>query len=103
FNQPYRRQTMARGQRWVATGTLKSTGISWEMRHPEVQLLAPDEEAPAAKPQAIYPLTEGLQQRQLRDLVAMVLEHSAAMVPESLPEAFRQQHTLPSIGEALRA
>jgi ATP-dependent DNA helicase RecG len=103
FNQPYRRQVMARGQRWLATGLLKSTGISWEMRHPEVQLLAPDEEPPAAKPQPIYPSTEGLSQRQLRDLVAMVLEHSAALVPESLPEAFRQQHTLPSIGEALRA
>ena len=102
YNQPYRRHTLARGLRVVATGATKSTAISWEMRHPEIEILAETDPLPAAKPLPIYPLTEGLQQRHVRSMVDVALTHLTALLPESLPEPFREQHGLLPFHEALR-
>jgi ATP-dependent DNA helicase RecG len=101
YNQPFRQKEIQRGVRLIATGIPKPTGISWEMRHPVCQLLGPEEEPPPPKPLAIYPLTEGLQQRHLRTMVATALEKCLVAVPESLPESIRSERKLISISQAL--
>jgi ATP-dependent DNA helicase RecG len=103
FNQPYLPQKIRRGMRILARGVTKSTGMSWQMRHPEFDILDSDEPIPEAKPQAVYSLTEGLQQRHVREAVAVALELCNALVPESLPNDFREQHRLLDIHEALQA
>jgi ATP-dependent DNA helicase RecG len=102
YNQPYRRNNLARGMRLVATGITKSTGISWEIRHPELEILGENVPPPRAKPLPIYPLTEGLQQRHLRAMVDVALQHLAGSLPDALPEDFRAQHGLLSFQEAIR-
>ena len=102
YNQPYRRNDFARGMRLVATGVTKSTGISWEIRHPEIETLGENDPPPRAKPLPIYPLTEGLQQRHLRSMVEVALKHLAGSLPDALPEDFRSKHGLLSFQEAIR-
>ena len=95
YNQPFRRQQFLMGMRVIATGIAKSTGISFEMRHPETTILAADQPLPEAKPIPVYPLTDGLQQRHVSSAVAAVLEHLTDAIDEALPESIRQAANLP--------
>ncbi|MCY2983912.1 MAG: ATP-dependent DNA helicase RecG [Planctomycetota bacterium] len=95
YNQPFRRQQFLMGMRVIATGIAKSTGISFEMRHPETTILAADQPLPEAKPIPVYPLTEGLQQRHVASAVAAVLEHLTDAIDEALPESIRKSANLP--------
>ncbi|MFY8201550.1 MAG: DEAD/DEAH box helicase, partial [Pirellula staleyi] len=89
YNQPFRRQQYTLGMRIIATGVAKSTGISFEMRHPETTLLAADQPLPEAKPLPIYSLTDGLQQRHVAAAVSAALEGLATSIEEALPESIR--------------
>ncbi len=89
YNQPFRRQQFSHGMRVIATGMAKSTGISFEMRHPETTILASDQPLPEAKPIPVYPLTEGLQQRHVATAVAAVLDHLTDTIDEALLESIR--------------
>ena len=89
YNQPFRRQQFLHGMRVIATGIAKSTGISFEMRHPETTILAADQPPPEAKPMPIYPLTEGLQQRHVATAVAAVLDNLSNSIEEALPDSIR--------------
>ncbi len=93
YNQPFRRQQFLHGMRVIATGMAKSTGISFEMRHPETTILAADQPLPEAKPIPIYPLTDGLQQRHVASAVAAVLERLTDSIEEALPESIRSLAT----------
>ncbi len=105
YNQPFRRQQFLHGMRVIATGMAKSTGISFEMRHPETTILAVDQPLPEAKPMPVYPLTEGLQQRHVATAVAAVLEHLSDSIEEALPESIRLLATqsVPLVGEKASA
>ena len=89
YNQPFRRQQFSHGMRVVATGIAKSTGITFEMRHPETTILAADQPLPEAKPIPVYPLTEGLQQRHVANAIGAVLDHLIDSIEEALPESIR--------------
>ncbi|MFO0925041.1 MAG: ATP-dependent DNA helicase RecG [Pirellulales bacterium] len=102
FNQPFRRHQLVRGTRLIATGIPKSTGISWQMRHPEIQVLDADAPMPTMKPIPIYGLTEGLQQKHLYKMVEHALEKLSSLIPDVLPESFRRDHELLDIHEALK-
>ena len=90
YNQMFRQEKLKRGMNVVATGTPKSTGISFEMRHPEVLLLAPGEQPPSQRPIPIYPLTEGLLQKHVHTAVNTALESLASTIEEALPPTLRQ-------------
>jgi len=89
YNQPFRRQQFTLGMRVVATGVAKSTGISFEMRHPETTILASDQPLPEAKPLPIYSLTDGLQQRHVAAAVSAALGGLVTTMDEALPEFIR--------------
>jgi ATP-dependent DNA helicase RecG len=89
YNQPFRRQQFTLGMRVVATGVAKSTGISFEMRHPETTILAADQPLPEAKPLPIYSLTDGLQQRHVAAAVSAALDGLVTTMDEALPESIR--------------
>lgn len=103
FNQPFRQEQLKRGGRLLATGVVKSTGISWQMVHPEVELLAPGEAPPAPGLIPIYPLTEGLSNKQLEEIIERAVDLLAGDLQEALPEAFRSRYDVVGISEAIRA
>jgi ATP-dependent DNA helicase RecG len=103
FNQPFLRDRYVRGQRVLVVGKPKREGLMWEMMHPKVALLADDEEPPPGGLLPVYPLTEGLQQWQLRRIVQETLAGYAGVLEETFPASYLEEHHLRTIGSALPA
>lgn len=66
------------GEKRTITGKLEAYGDEWQMIHPEVT--EPGKGEPALK-ETVYPLTEGMTSRRLRELVNASLAH-APVLPE---------------------
>jgi ATP-dependent DNA helicase RecG len=101
FNQPFLRERFALGQRVVVSGKPRRDGMVWEMAHPHAETLAEDEEEPLGKILPVYPLTEGLQQWQVRKIVREVLAGYAARLEEVFPQEFLAARGLWPLGRAL--
>jgi len=85
-------------------GDIRPGPVGTEMVHPEYRVLRGEQEPEvddALTP--IYPLTEGVQQGRLRNLVAQALEMMRKEAPEELlpPEVLRELE-LPELSSALR-
>ena len=89
YNQPFRRDSHPVGQRLLARGVVQSSGVAYQMRHPEITVLAAGEPVPDAKPRPVYPLTEGLNQLHISRAVRAVLP-LADQMEEALPMEVRQ-------------
>ncbi len=103
FNQPFMQQRLARGQRVMCSGVPKRRGLCWEIAHPRVVNLGPDERPVRGQMLPVYSLTEGLLQSRLCRIVHQMVDALADDVPEVLPASFLAQHALWPIGRALRA
>src|SRR5262245_30730149 len=101
FNQPWMRDKLAVGRRILVSGEPKREGVRWEMIHPRVELLADDEDAPAGRILPVYPLTEGLNQSQMRRVINGVVKSHAELVDDVFPEDFLDAHRLWPIKAAL--
>jgi ATP-dependent DNA helicase RecG len=101
FNQPWMRQKLADGRRLMVSGEPKMEGMRWEMVHPRVEFLADDEDVPSGRILPVYPLTEGINQNQMRRIVGGVVETHAALVDDVFPDPFLQAHNLGPIADAL--
>ncbi len=101
FNQPFMRDRFRRGQRVMLSGKPKLHGLMWEMHHPKVTYLADDEEEPAGRILPLYPLTEGLQQYQMRRIVEAALPAYADCLDEVFPASFLEAHDLWPLHRAL--
>jgi ATP-dependent DNA helicase RecG len=71
------------------------------MRHPRVELLADDEDAPAGRILPVYSLTEGLNQAAMRRIVKSVVETHTELVEDVFPDDFLAVHKLWPIRTAL--
>jgi ATP-dependent DNA helicase RecG len=100
FNQPYLQQQFRAGQQVLLFGKARHRGFRWEMAHPRVQQLEEDEEMPQGL-LPIYPLTEGLNQGQMRRITRGVLDTCLDAVDEVFPPEFLAAHNLAPIHEAL--
>jgi len=101
FNQPWMRQKLTDGRRLMVSGEPKMEGMRWEMIHPRVEFLADDEDVPSGRILPVYPLTEGINQNQMRRIVGGVVETHASLVDDVFPEQFLAAHGLAPIAEAL--
>jgi ATP-dependent DNA helicase RecG len=101
FNQPWIRQKLVEGKRILVSGEPALEGMRWEMKHPRIELLADDEDAPAGRILPVYSLTEGLNQTQMRRIVSGVVESHAQLVEDVFPEDFLEAHQLWPIRAAL--
>ncbi|MGO8688694.1 MAG: ATP-dependent DNA helicase RecG [Thermoguttaceae bacterium] len=101
FNQPFMRDRFAFGQRVLVSGKPKMNGLVWEMSHPRVETLAEEEDEPVGKILPVYPLTEGLQQWQLRRIVREALDAHVGLLEEVFPAEFLEAHDLWPLGQAL--
>lgn len=101
FNQPFRRKMHQRGDRLMATGILRSTGLNWEMVQPQTTP-ADTQPADVDKPIPIYSLTEGLKQTTLRQLMRRAIPPLVDLVEEAMPEQVRERLGVVGIHQALR-
>jgi ATP-dependent DNA helicase RecG len=101
FNQPFQRERFAVGQRVVVSGKPRRDGMVWEMAHPRAETLAEDEEEPLGKILPIYPLTEGLQQWQVRKIVRQAVAVYVDCLDEVFPAEFLESHRLWPLRRAL--
>jgi ATP-dependent DNA helicase RecG len=100
FNQPFMQQKLRRGERVLLSGVVRQSGLRWEIAHPRVETLQPDE-TPAGSILPIYPLTEGLSLAAMRRIAQQVVDEYAPLVEETFPEDFLPAHNLLPIGDAL--
>ncbi len=98
FNQPYRADQIKVDERVVISGTPKLSGLRMEFVHPQVTVLEADDDFPEPKILAIYALTEGVKQHDLRHLAGNVLEALGDQLHEVMPEQLRADSA-----DALRA
>ncbi len=103
FTQDQRRQ-FERGRLLHCYGEARDGFYGLEMTHPDYKIVT---EHDAGKPDAtltpIYPLTEGLHQKALRNLIAQALSHSdVCSLPDWLSSALPGDSHRPGLGEALR-
>ena len=101
FNQPFLLERFQRGQRLLLAGKPKRDGLFWQMAHPRITHLADDEAEPAGQLLPVYPLTEGLQQWQLRRIVRETLDDYAELLEEAFDPAYLEAHRLWPIQKAL--
>ena len=101
FNQPYMRERFRAGQHVVLSGKPAMKAFRWEMVHPRVQWIDPNDDLPAGKLLPIYPLTEGLKQPQVRRITQGALESYLDALDEVFPEAYRELHSLLPLTQAL--
>ncbi|MEN6557742.1 MAG: ATP-dependent DNA helicase RecG [Thermoguttaceae bacterium] len=101
FNQPFQRDRFTIGQRVMFTGKPKREGLVWQMVHPKVDVLDQEEDEPATRLLPVYPLTEGLQQWQIRKIVRGALAAFVPLLDEVFPETYLPAHELWPLQRAL--
>ena len=94
------------GARVVGNGviTFNRYGGSREAVHPDLEVLEADdtELIHFGRLVPIYPLTAGLTQKSMRNLMHNTVESFAPLIRETLPESVRHPHRLPALGQAMR-
>ena len=103
FNQPWMLNKFRIGQRVMLQGKSRLQNDRQHMTHPKVTWLDDSESIEQLQTMLpVYRLTEGINQRQMRKLVAETVEHCADLVTEALPESMRKRSGVIGIGEAIR-
>jgi ATP-dependent DNA helicase RecG len=91
------RKQLPLGEARVVSGKLEAYGDQWQMVHPEV--LEPGKPEPPLK-ESIYPLTEGLTSRRLRELASAAIER-APDLPEWIEPSLLANKNWPAWRTAL--
>ena len=99
FNQPYLADRLTPDQWYQFRGKIKRSGRDFSVQNPAFEPCDP-EEAGKQGIRPIYPLTEGLSQGVLRQLIRNVLPRLAGRLPEPLPAWVRKAHNLCAIDYA---
>lgn len=101
FNQPFLSERIRPGQQIVVSGRVDEymghlcfTSPEWEYLQPE--LLHTGRLVP------VYPLTEGISAKWLRQMVHRTVEYWAPRLPDHLPPSLREEYGLVDLGTALR-
>ncbi|MCS7300138.1 MAG: ATP-dependent DNA helicase RecG, partial [Fimbriimonadales bacterium] len=107
YNQPYMRDTLhkLRNSTIVAYGVVKDNPYGLQMETPEWEDLPdgadPDSLLSVNRIVPIYPLTEGIRQKRMRQILWNAVQH-AHVAPEVLPRSVRERVGLPPIQQALQ-
>jgi len=99
FN-PYVARQLEVGQRIAVSGKLEGSGPYVRFRNPEWEP-ADAELFHTGRIVPIYPLTQGLYQRQLRQLTRAALDAALPRLVDPLPASLRERYELPSLAWAL--
>jgi len=104
FGQRYLRRVIRRGARVIVFGKVERFG-KLRMTVEDYELLTggADDTLHTGRIVPVHPATEGLTPRTVRTIVYQALEHYLDEVPEILPAALRDRHSLLGIRDAIRA
>jgi ATP-dependent DNA helicase RecG len=103
FGQPFMLEQFRLGQRLMVCGKVKLLGGRFQMNHPKVTRLEGTEDAEAQRRLLpVYPLTEGINQRLMREIVARVVEEYTPLVQEAFPDSLRDRYSICEIETAIR-
>jgi ATP-dependent DNA helicase RecG len=104
FNNPgWAKRTLPVGQKRIVSGKLEAYGDEWQIIHPDVSQPGQGPEPAIREP--VYPLTEGLTNRRLGELVAAALERAPELsewIEPSLAAREAWRAWRPSLAEAHR-
>lgn len=98
FNQQYMQNIIKTGQELIVTGKVKNGYGGWEVNVAEYEIVS--EEDLLLKILPIYPLTEGLNQKTMRQIMLQVLEEFVHYYPDIFEEDIRKKYDLCGIAEA---
>ncbi|HUG92147.1 MAG TPA: ATP-dependent DNA helicase RecG [Planctomycetaceae bacterium] len=101
FNQPWMLKKFDFNQTVLFSGKPKRHERRWEINNPRVQWLEGDAGGGGGGIVPRYRLTEGLLLDELRRILRAAVDEFAPLVPEHLPEAFREAFRLPRLPQAL--
>jgi len=103
FGQSFLLQKFQIGQRVMFRGKAKLIGGRFQMNHPQVTWLDGQQAAEQAQRlHPVYPLTDGLNQRQVGEIVARTVADYAPLVQEAFPESLRKKVSVCEIETAIR-
>jgi ATP-dependent DNA helicase RecG len=106
YNQPYMKDTLnkLRNSQIVAYGIIKESPYGLQMETPEWEDLPdgtdPDSLLSVNRIVPIYPLTEGIRQKRMRQILWNAVQH-AHLAPEILPRSVRERLGLMPIQQAI--
>lgn len=107
YNQPYLKDRLLklRNRRIVVYGVVKDTGWGLQMETPEWEDLEENDSMDGLlhthRIVPIYPLTEGIGQKQMRQILWNAVQY-ADLVPEIVPREVRERVGLMPVAEAIR-
>jgi len=98
------KKQFVRGDYVQIYGTVSHGGRSLSMIHPEIKFLHSNSKPILSEGlQAVYPTTQGLQQRTFQSLVKQALEHlTSSNVKELLPHSMLTEMDFPPLADALK-
>ncbi len=100
FNQDYLKTAFPLGASFRFYGKVEKTGNKFAMSSPVHELYTDGIELPDFTP--IYPLSEGLTQKQLTQNIALTLQMAAKELVDYLPTEIRLENKLATLGTALK-
>ena len=103
FNQNYHKDAFVLGATFRFYGKVERAGQRFAMNSPAFEEIAPDGDGSELSPLfPVYPLTEGLSQKQIAANIAMALRLSQTEMEDPLPPAWRERRGLCTLSYALR-
>lgn len=102
FNQVYVKRQLLPGQKIVVNGRAKEFLGATEIVVQDYEVVGEEESLHVGRIVPFYPLTAGLSQKVLRQIVYRALAEFSDCFPELLPEEIRQRYRFPGIAESLR-
>jgi ATP-dependent DNA helicase RecG len=111
YRKPWLEKRFPVGQRALFIGEIKRFGPLSEVHHPDSELLHPDTDLQQlwqsdpwnfGRILPVYPLTEGLTQKQMRKIWYSLVSDNAPLAPATLPPAVCTRYQLLQLPEALR-
>ncbi len=93
FNQGYIKNSLKVGEEYVFFGRIKRTGMRMEMHNPVMEK-AENQGKSTGRILPVYPLTKGITQTHVRNLVENALAQAQGKYQETLPNTLRQAYKL---------
>ncbi len=101
FNQPFIKKSLAPGKMIYVTGKVDKSFGTTQVTVEDYELDDGSDSLSAGRLVPVYPLTEQLNQRQLRVMIKTALEEFNNHAHEFLPEAIIKKYNLPRLSKAL--
>ena len=91
YGQPYMNARLASGDKFLFHGTIKNGRYGNEIVNPDVEEFYDED---CLNLRAIYPLTKGLKQYMVRNMMREILHRYADLLPEFLPKQIMKKYSL---------